>query len=70
MVILVKIQNKFLISDDETGFTVGIVSRILAITLNFVEFRDSWNFTFFKAPRVVLDTWRIRVAQDETRVKL
>ena len=30
-------------------FTVGIVSRNLAITSNFVEFRDSWNFTFFEA---------------------
>ena len=51
-------------------FTVGIVSRNLATTSNFVEFQDSQNFTFFKAPRVVRDTWRIRVAQDETRVKL
>ena len=51
-------------------FTIGIVSRNLATTSNFGEFRDSRNFTFFKAPRVVRDTWRIRVAQDETRVKL
>ena len=29
-------------------FTVGIVSRNLATTLNFVEFRDSQNFTFFE----------------------
>ena len=33
-------------------FTVGIVSRNLAITSNFVEFRDSQNFTFFEAPNV------------------
>ena len=29
--------------------TVGIVSRNLATTSNFVEFQDSWNFTFFEA---------------------
>ena len=51
-------------------FTVRIVSRNLATTSNFVQFRDSRNFMFFKAPRVVQDTWRIRMAQDETRVKL
>ena len=33
-------------------FTVGIVSRNLAIMLNFVEFQDSRNFTFFEAPSV------------------
>ena len=33
-------------------FTVGIVSRNLATTSNFVEFRDSRNFTFFEALRV------------------
>ena len=33
-------------------FTVGIVSRNLVITSNFVEFRDSRNFTFFEAPGV------------------
>ena len=38
-------------------FTVGIVSRNLATTSNFVEFRDSWNFTFFKARRGVWNTW-------------
>ena len=53
-----------------SDFTVGIVSQNLAITSNFVEFRDSQNFMFFKAPRVVRDTWRIRMAQDEARVKL
>ena len=30
-------------------FTVGIVSQNLATTSNFVEFRDSRNFTFFEA---------------------
>ena len=30
-------------------FTVGIVSRNLATMSNFVEFRDSRNFTFFEA---------------------
>ena len=38
-------------------FTVVIISRNLATTLNFVEFRDSRNFTFFKARRGVRDTW-------------
>ena len=33
-------------------FTVGIVSRNLATTSNFVEFRDSQNFTSFEAPGV------------------
>ena len=49
----------FSILDDETDFTVGIVLRNLATTLNFVEFKDSRNFTFFKASRVVRDTWHI-----------
>ena len=31
---------------------VGIVSRNLATTSNFVEFRDNWNFTFFEASGV------------------
>ena len=30
--------------------TVGIFLQNLATTLNFVEFRDSRNFTFFEAP--------------------
>ena len=38
-------------------FTVGIASRNLATTSNFVKFRDSRNFTFFEAPRGVRDTW-------------
>ena len=33
-------------------FTVGIVSRNLATTSNFVEFRDSGNFTFFEPPGI------------------
>ena len=33
-------------------FIVGIVSRNLATTSNFVEFRDSQNITFFKAPGI------------------
>ena len=37
-------------------FTVGIVSQNLATTSNFVEFRDSQNFTFFGAPKGVWDT--------------
>ena len=41
MVISVKIRNKFLILDDETGFIVEIVSQNLAMTSNFVEFRES-----------------------------
>ena len=51
-------------------FAIGIVSRNLATTSNFFEFRDTQNFTFFKASRVVRDTWRILVARDETRVKM
>ena len=38
-------------------FTVGIVSQNLATMSNFVEFRDSRNFTFFEARRGVRDTW-------------
>ena len=38
-------------------FTIEIVSQNLATTSNFVEFLDSWNFTFFEAPKVVSDTW-------------
>ena len=34
-------------------FTVGIVSRNLATTSNFVEFRDNRNFTFFEASGAV-----------------
>ena len=38
-------------------FTVGVVSRNPATTSNFVEFRDSLDFTFFEARRGVRDTW-------------
>ena len=40
-------------------FSVGLVSRNLATTSNFVEFQESQNFTFFEATRVVWDTWHI-----------
>ena len=36
--------------------TVGIISRNLATQSNFVEFRDSRNFTYFEA-MVSGDTW-------------
>ena len=36
------------ISDEETDFTVGIVSRNLASTSNFVEFRDSRSWHVFQ----------------------
>ena len=32
------------------NFTVGIVLGNLTTTSNFVEFRDSRDFTFFEAP--------------------
>ena len=38
----------FQISDDEMDFTVRIVSRNLATTSNFVEFRDSQNLHVFR----------------------
>ena len=40
-------------------FTVGIVSRNLDTMSNFVEFRDSRDFTFFEATEVVRDTWHL-----------
>ena len=40
-------------------FTVGIVFRNLAGPLNFFEFQDSRNFTFFKTSRVMNDTWHL-----------
>ena len=46
-------------SDYKTDFTFEIILRNLATTSNFVEFRDSQNFTFFEAPRIVQDTWRV-----------
>ena len=49
IVILVK-NPKFIlwISDDETDFIVGIISRNLASTSNFVEFRESQNLHVFR----------------------
>ena len=49
--IVISVKNpKFIlyISDDETDFTVGIVSRNLAITSNSVKFRDSQNLHVFR----------------------
>ena len=49
--IVISIKNpEFIlwISDDETDFTVGIVSQNLASTSNFVEFRDSRNLHVFR----------------------
>ena len=57
MVISVKNPEFFLISDDKTDLTVGIVSRNLATMSNFIKFRDSRNFTFFEAQTMVRDTW-------------
>ena len=57
MVISAK-NPKFLeISNDETDFTVGIVSRNLVSASNLVKFRDILNFTFFEAMRVTGDMW-------------
>ena len=39
-------------------FIVEIVSQNIDTTSNFVEFRDSRNFTFFEASRVIRDTWQ------------
>ena len=49
--IVISVKNpKFIlwISDDETDFTFGIVSRNLASTSNFVEFRDSRSWHVFR----------------------
>ena len=40
-------------------FIVGIILRNLATTSNFIEFRDSQNFTFFETQRVVRDAWHV-----------
>ena len=48
---LISVKNlKFIlwISDDKMDFTVGIVSRSLASTSNFVEFRDNRNLHIFR----------------------
>ena len=47
MVISIKIWNF-----SRSRMTVEIVSQNLATTSNFVEFRDSQNFTYFEAPGV------------------
>ena len=47
----------FLISDDETNFTVRIFSQNLVTQSNFIGFRDSQNFTFFEAPGVASYKW-------------
>ena len=39
------------------NLAVEFVSQNLVTTSNFVEFRDSRNVMFFKAQRVVGDTW-------------
>ena len=36
------------ITDNETNLTVGFISQNLVAQANFVEFRDSKNFTFFE----------------------
>ena len=46
-------------SDVETDFTFGIVSRNLATMSNFIEFRDNKNFTFFEASKVTRDMWQV-----------
>ena len=49
--IVISVKNpKFIlwISNDETDFTIGIVSRNLASMSNFVEFRDSQNLHVFR----------------------
>ena len=38
-------------SDDETDFSVEIVSQNLATTSNFVRFRGGRDFTFFRGVR-------------------
>ena len=48
MVISVKIQNFSRSQMMKKNFTVGIVSRNLAVTENFVKFRDSRNLHVFR----------------------
>ena len=48
---VISVKNpKFIlwILDDETDFTVGIISRNIATTSNFVEFRDSRSWHVFR----------------------
>ena len=46
----VQVENLkvFLISDNETDLIIGFVSQNLVSQMNFVEFRDNKNFTFFE----------------------
>ena len=57
IVILAENLEFLYISDDETDFSVEIVSRNLATTSNFVRFRGGRDFTFFEAG-VSDDTWQ------------
>ena len=52
VIVHVENLNILYISDDETDFTVGIVSQNLVTQSNFVGFQNSQNFTFFKATGV------------------
>ena len=47
---IVQVENLecLYISNDETDFTIGIVSRNLVTQSNFVKFQDIRNFTFFE----------------------
>ena len=47
-VISIKNSKFFQISNDETNFTVGIVSRNLVTMSNFVEFQDSRDLHVFR----------------------
>ena len=51
-------------------FTFGIVSRNLATSSTFVEFRDSRNFMFFGAPRVMSNTWHMLDGQYEAMCQM
>ena len=50
----VQVENLevFKILDDETDLNIGFVSQNLVAQTNFVEFRNSHNFMFFKASGV------------------
>ena len=52
--VIVQVENMefFYILDDKANFTVGIVSQNIVTQSNFIEFRDSRNFTFCEAPGV------------------
>ena len=69
MVISVKKNPEFFyISNGKMDFTIGIASRNLVTTLNFFEFRDSRNFTFFEALEGMHDTWHVLGGQEAPRV--